>query len=784
MKHAQSAALARGTRNRLDGKLRRRPTPLLLAAANVIMSAPRSMKHFTPHSSGVRRCNDALNVTALCLGATALGLLMWWTGSGLSPDSVTYLDVAENLLAGRGLVHRWAYWDPVYQTCELPTASTMWPPGYSLAIAAVSSFGVTTYSAARIISLLSFALLPLPLYALLRFFLRSKLSVACTAFCMMLLPTAQHAQGIGSEGPFLLAAALCVTFAVLAVRNSNAASSIRYWLLASAAAGAAFQFRYVGVACAGTVALLAIWCTRPCTTRTRWLALAAAIAPSGLLIGAVLVRNLATSGTPLQPWPGAAVFGPTLIHSLRAAAGALIGSTEFLGNGVWLLLRPVQVLLLIALVGLATANAARCVALRAWLPAAPTRIASAVIGVFLLVYLAVVLGACAQNGMNVESRYLTVVCPLAFILMLGWALRAVRLAGPRLRPAWSTRAAGATFVLLWVCQGALITRLYLTSPHESYVAQTRHSPTIDWVRSHLSAEEPILSNRGCEIAYWSGNPVLRVPQLPHSAGHVTTWEAIDHIADKFRARYLVHWRGYSDPAKYNSDEFEFLHSLDEPACCPERRPLRFADSVIYQVGSQHMLTRRLPASLAPPRPCSLMKPLTVADMIGIAPPDLRSFVGPLVPRAALRAQGAVGIHRREGNSIRDTYVGLPRVSHTGRNVHSRVDGRASGNKMEIAAGRIHEVLAGFNLTDDQVVGGNPPAGGLACGGAEDGVGNGMRGNPVYGLLNVVDHVADDVEPAMICRRGTIRINAAWPVVNAVEKYRNRSLLTFVIDANG
>ena len=58
-----------------------------------------------------------------------LGVVLSGPSPGISPDSVTYLDLAQSVLSGGGLSHRWAYWDPVYETCHLPTKSTMWPPG-------------------------------------------------------------------------------------------------------------------------------------------------------------------------------------------------------------------------------------------------------------------------------------------------------------------------------------------------------------------------------------------------------------------------------------------------------------------------------------------------------------------------------------------------------------------------------------------------------------------------------------------------------------------------------
>src|SRR5215213_1752407 len=124
-------------------------------------------------------------------GVFLLGIVIWRASSGLSPDSVTYLDVATSVLQGQGLSHRWAYWDPVYETYALPTKTTLWPPGYSLAIAGVTSFGVEPVFAARLISLFCCSALFFVFFLLLRYFLSwalSALSALCLAILFPLLP--------------------------------------------------------------------------------------------------------------------------------------------------------------------------------------------------------------------------------------------------------------------------------------------------------------------------------------------------------------------------------------------------------------------------------------------------------------------------------------------------------------------------------------------------------------------------------------------------------------------
>ncbi|MCC6572375.1 MAG: glycosyltransferase family 39 protein [Planctomycetes bacterium] len=88
----------------------------------------------------------------LILALAACMLVLFATsgqGIGVSPDSVFYLEGAENLRAGRGYTSR--------QPGNVYAPITHWPPGYSFALTA-SSFGGEVLDAARRLNALLFAL--------------------------------------------------------------------------------------------------------------------------------------------------------------------------------------------------------------------------------------------------------------------------------------------------------------------------------------------------------------------------------------------------------------------------------------------------------------------------------------------------------------------------------------------------------------------------------------------------------------------------------------------------
>lgn len=181
-----------------------------------------------------------LAVGALCVGWAGVGFAFWSFASSLSPDSVTYLDMAQSIAQGTGLTHRWAYWEPVYQSGVLPTSTTLWPPGYPLAIAALVTLGVDPYVAAAVICVLSYSLLPVPIHGLARLLLPPGRALLCTGAVMALYAVVEFLFGIQAEPPFLLLSTLSLLYTIRALHAQTLHQEIYSWFTASAIAAAAF----------------------------------------------------------------------------------------------------------------------------------------------------------------------------------------------------------------------------------------------------------------------------------------------------------------------------------------------------------------------------------------------------------------------------------------------------------------------------------------------------------------------------------------------------------------
>ena len=490
--------------------------------------------------------------------------------TGLEYDSVTYLDLAANVVAGKGLVHRWAYWDPIYEAARLPTATTMWPPGLSLAIAGLHALGMSPSLAGRITGVLAFAAFAVALYGMARLIVRP--AQGFVAVLVALIPELPWLPRIASELPYLAAAtiaSLCAAKAVLGDRHRE----IAWWICASAAAGAAFAFRYVGLAIAFQICLVAFLFGRGQGWRRNIRRAALAGSVSGVVIASVLLRNWMISGTFGQPWPGADIFWSTLLPSVRAAVAIELGGREVWGS-LALVAVPAQVLAL-GLLALVSIRGLRSAGNEAANARAVT--GSTIMILMLACTYAVTIAATAANGMDLEDRYLLTPVPWAILLLTAWCVRSAAAAQrPLLAPASIALGVFLTF------QG-LLTLKVLASPQDSYVQAAGSSDVVAWLRQHVPPDEMLLSNRGAELAYWLPNPVMRLPRLPHASGGATNWEDVDDLAQKAGARYLVHFRNYPEYAKYHQQEFDFLRTLDHSSAFMEREPQTFIEATVYRV---------------------------------------------------------------------------------------------------------------------------------------------------------------------------------------------------------
>ncbi len=204
-------------------------------------------------------------VAALLAGlAAALAWLSTRHGVNLSPDSVYYLNVADNVCQGRGLVHTTGL-SPDQVGAAVPL--TVWPPAYPLLLCGLSWLTGSTVAAARGLSILAFAGLAASCLALGRDCLNLKGGVLASLGMVLFTPMLRVISFAWSEPLFMFC---CVTgwWGMWRAWTTPLKRS-RYLLLAAAMWGLAGLTRYLGVVllALGVVMIAAM----PLPRRTRWL---------------------------------------------------------------------------------------------------------------------------------------------------------------------------------------------------------------------------------------------------------------------------------------------------------------------------------------------------------------------------------------------------------------------------------------------------------------------------------------------------------------------------------
>ena len=234
----------------------------------------------------LRLSRRADGLDALIVGAAALGTALVMAralphGAGLTQDSLHYIEVARNVLAGEGF----ANYDG--------TIHSIWPPGYPLLLAVAGLGIIDPHSVAAPLNAVLFGL---TIFAVGRY-LRRRLETgflalwACLAIALA-LPLADVARFALSGMPFILFTTLAL------IQTDRALRDDRWAALAWAAAfcALAWQMRYIGAAVPALAGLaLLLQGGMPLSRRLRRAAFFAAIAGAPMALW--MLRNYLARGT-------------------------------------------------------------------------------------------------------------------------------------------------------------------------------------------------------------------------------------------------------------------------------------------------------------------------------------------------------------------------------------------------------------------------------------------------------------------------------------------------------
>lgn len=184
----------------------------------------------------------------VCIAAGVLFLRLYPAFTPeLNHDSFQYLSAADNILAGRVGYTSLIHYDVERSFGVIPAPMVTFPMGYPLAIAFVTLAGVSTQTAALILSVAStLACIPLIAWIGARLGLTRGLSnvvLACFVFNGIVTEFGSAAL---SEAPFMFLVLLGAA-ALIAARLRENSFGLGYWLAAGLAFGTAYFVRYAGL---------------------------------------------------------------------------------------------------------------------------------------------------------------------------------------------------------------------------------------------------------------------------------------------------------------------------------------------------------------------------------------------------------------------------------------------------------------------------------------------------------------------------------------------------------
>lgn len=232
----------------------------------------------------------------VCIAAGVLAMRLYPAFTPeLNHDSFQYLSAADNVLAGRIGYTSLIHYDVERSFGVIPAPMLTFPTGYPLAIAFVSLAGVSTKTAALILSVAStLACIALIAWMGARLGLTRGLRnvvVACFVFNGIV---SEFGSAALSEAPFMFLVVLGAA-ALVAARSRANGVGLGYWLAAGLAFGAAYFVRYAGLFfIVGLVLLFG----RHLIARRRRLAqgTAIALAVACLFVAVGIARNLLLVG--------------------------------------------------------------------------------------------------------------------------------------------------------------------------------------------------------------------------------------------------------------------------------------------------------------------------------------------------------------------------------------------------------------------------------------------------------------------------------------------------------
>ena len=483
-------------------------------------------------------------------------LLDNWRPMPLTDDSYQYLNVADNVSHGRGIITTLVHFDSERSNGRIPAPLTTFPPGYPVAIAIVSQFGGSLERAGRVLSGVGYAgTAALLVWGLLTlgssFLVRQVILLAFVANAVNL----SFATAVLTESTYMLIS----TGAVLGLVALEKGIRRRYISVAIAVlsytlAGIAYYIRYAGLFLIIAVVSYTVLQLLFHRTRLPRFCLIAMLIPLAIA-GAIMSRNIAIVGT----WRGGnemqahnPLFGVAADY-MRAQVHLILGQHAF-RFGVWELL---------VLVGILGISAFLIVERAKW-----QRPGSAILLVVfcIAIYSGGIFYAGLRTPISFGTRMFLPMLPL-YLLIIGTALSS-------LTPSMLLKSAVLLSVIGYLGSNARDLYQPPAVPQYQILATEYAEPIIggqsllDWVQSHVLPADRLFAEEGQATGYFLHRPAISMVGPKYSP---IRWdcETVRTEMRRFGAFYLILYKASS-----NVDDLELLASSsfltgaasETPAC--------------------------------------------------------------------------------------------------------------------------------------------------------------------------------------------------------------------------
>ena len=493
-----------------------------------------------------------------------IGLWLWSVSSVdfLSNDGAQYLSTVDQILAGHGVRTTTIYYD-VQASNGIPALQTIWPPGLPALVALVAKTArLSSASAYGLVNAAAHGATVLLVYWILRRWLAITLAAAMACGLLFYSVNWQLALG-GLSEPLFTFCAIIASASLVKAFETNRPS--HWWLaVAGLATGATFLVRYVGIAFAGSLALVALFEWRRRTDKKAALVdVAMLLGPAALLISGLFLRNLMGIGR--LTGAVSAARGPTVPELMFQTKWALV---SLLGGGETLPARATGVMLLaagsawITCVILDARRGAKAHTFTAGRQAVAVYALSGAAGLIVLVYTM----ALRKTGVSIEGRYFAPCIPMLLIgAAASWPASTKSMSRWR-RP---LAVAVAVFTVALLALNALAVPAWLqgnTGPRQiaRALGAEHQSQTLRQLLTEAASDNtPVLSNQSQALHIVLRRPTLGVPERRLTP---TVWspDEILRVARRFGSRHLVIFRAMPLGGRDGSEDYVWRIAGREP----------------------------------------------------------------------------------------------------------------------------------------------------------------------------------------------------------------------------